>query len=97
MTAEAHILRRVLRIQNARGLHARASAKFVECVKGFKSDVRVSREGTTVGGDSIMGLMMLAASLGADIEVVIEGADAEKAMHAIETLVNAHFYDDDPL
>ena len=84
-------LKKTLTISNARGLHARASAKFVQCVEGFDADVRVSREGQTVGGTSIMGLMMLAASQGCSIKVSAKGADAQAAMDAIEALINDKF------
>ena len=70
-------VRMVLPITNERGLHARASAKFVECVEGFDAEVSVSRDGMTVTGDSIMGLLMLAASKGTEIEVTCDGAQAE--------------------
>lgn len=80
-------LRAELMIRNKRGLHARASAKFVKCAESFTAQVRVSREGQTVGGTSIMGLLMLAAGPGATILVEIEGADAEAAMAALTTLV----------
>jgi len=84
-------LERTLTITNKRGLHARASAKFVQCVERFNADVRVSREGYSVGGSSIMGLMMLAAGNGAQIEVTAEGPQAREAMAALEALVAGKF------
>jgi phosphocarrier protein len=78
---------RLLNIVNTRGLHARASAKFVQVAEQFDAEIRVSREGQTVPGTSIMGLMMLAASPGCCILVEAEGADAEAALTALEALV----------
>jgi phosphocarrier protein HPr len=82
---------RELAIVNQRGLHARASAKFVKCVEGFDANVTVSREGQTVPGTSIMGLMMLAASIGTSISVEASGPQAEEAMQALQNLVAAKF------
>ena len=86
---------RVMTIINQRGLHARASAKFVQTVEKFDAEVRVSRCGETVGGTSIMGLMMLAAGPGTTITVVSFGPEAEKAIAAIEALINRRFDEDD--
>ena len=85
---------RQFRICNSRGLHARASAKFVRCVEGFDADVRVSRDGQTVGGTSIMGLMMLAASCGTTIDVSARGPEADAVLDAIGTLVSNRFNED---
>jgi phosphocarrier protein len=82
---------RELAIVNKRGLHARASAKFVQTVERFDATVRVSRSGETVGGSSIMGLMMLAAGKGTTIHVEAEGADAEEALSALTALVENRF------
>jgi len=82
---------RVTRICNQRGLHARAAAKFVQCATGFSAAVTVMRDGTSVSGQSIMGLMMLAAAQGSDIEVRAVGADAEAAVAALCRLVEAGF------
>ncbi|WP_020186712.1 HPr family phosphocarrier protein [Methylopila sp. 73B] len=84
-----------LPIINKRGLHARASAKFVQVVERFNADVRVSRAGETVGGTSIMGLMMLAAAPGTTIHVEAKGADAGEAIEAIATLVANRFGEDE--
>ncbi|GBD47661.1 HPr family phosphocarrier protein [Methylopila sp. Yamaguchi] len=84
-----------LPIINKRGLHARASAKFVQVVERFNADVRVSRAGETVGGTSIMGLMMLAAAPGTTIYVEAKGADAEEAIEAIASLVANRFGEDE--
>jgi len=82
---------RVLPIINNKGLHARASAKFVQTSERFDADVKVSRCGETVGGQSIMGLMMLAAALGTTITVEVRGAEAAACMAAIEALVADKF------
>ena len=82
---------RKLEIQNIKGLHARASAKLVEVVESFDADAKVSKDGETTGGDSIMGLLMLAASIGTFIEVETSGAQAEELADAIENLVNDKF------
>ena len=84
-------LSRELLIINKRGLHARASAKFVQMVETFDARITVSKDGTTVGGTSIMGLMMLAASTGCSIEVSAEGHQAEEALNALEQLVANKF------
>jgi phosphocarrier protein len=86
---------RDLQIINQKGLHARASAKFVQTVERFDADVRVSRCGETVGGTSIMGLMMLAASPGTSIRVEAVGNDAAGVITALEELVGSRFGEDD--
>ena len=78
-------------IVNKRGLHARASAKFVQMVEGFDAQVTVSKDGMSVGGTSIMGLMMLAASTGCCIGVSAEGVQAGEALDALEALVANKF------
>jgi len=85
------VLVRVLPIINNKGLHARASAKFVQTVERFKSDVTVSRCGETVGGLSIMGLMMLAAARGTSVTVTAKGPDADACMAAIIALLADKF------
>jgi phosphocarrier protein HPr len=86
---------RVFTIRNKKGLHARASAKFVQTVEKFDADVRVTRGGETVGGTSIMGLMMLAAGPGTSITVTASGAESAQVMAALEALVGARFGEDD--
>ncbi|HMB48303.1 MAG TPA: HPr family phosphocarrier protein [Afifellaceae bacterium] len=81
----------MLTICNRRGLHARASAKFVKCAEQFASQITVSRDGQSVGGTSIMGLMMLAAAPGCTIEVSAEGPDAGDALKALTELVEGGF------
>jgi phosphocarrier protein HPr len=84
-------LTRELSIINQRGLHARASAKFVKCAESFDASVTVSRDGQTVPGTSIMGLMMLAASVGSSVTVETSGPQAQEAMLALEKLVADKF------
>lgn len=78
---------RLLEIVNERGLHARASHKFVLKVQEFDAIIRVEKDGMTVGGTSIMGLMMLAASKGSSIDIYSEGTEAEAALDGITALV----------
>ncbi len=81
----------VIDIVNDKGLHARASAKFVETVERFNAQAHVSRDGMEVSGDSIMGLMMLAAAKGTSIEVRCEGAEAAALAEALCALVSGRF------
>jgi phosphocarrier protein len=89
MTAEASV-----EITNERGLHARASAKFVKLAATFDAEVTVSREGATVDARSIMGLMMLAAGPGSQIVIHAEGAEADTAVAALTELVANRFEED---
>ncbi|ADH91645.1 Phosphotransferase system, phosphocarrier protein HPr [Ancylobacter novellus DSM 506] len=91
MTVTMTAVRRELAILNKRGLHARASAKFVQTVERFNAEVRVTRAGETVGGTSIMGLMMLAAAPGTSILVEASGPDAQAALEALDALVADRF------
>lgn len=84
-------LQRTLDIVNEKGLHARASAKFVECVERHDGLAWVTRDGQTVRGDSIMGLLTLGAAKGTTIDVKCEGSDAEELMSALEALVAGRF------
>jgi phosphocarrier protein len=86
---------RELPIVNKRGLHARASAKFVQCVERFDANVAVSRGGETVDGTSIMGIMTLAAARGTVITVAAEGRDSAAVMEALEALVASRFGEDE--
>lgn len=86
---------RILPIINKRGLHARASAKFVQTVERFGANVTVTRAGETVGGRSIMGLLTLGAAQGTTIAVVTDGEDAQAAMDAIEALLANRFGEDE--
>jgi phosphocarrier protein len=85
----------VLEIVNKKGLHARASAKFVQTVERFDADVRVTRAGETVGGTSIMGLMMLAAGPGTTITVDATGAEAAQVIEALAALVSGRFTEEE--
>ncbi len=85
------MVRRTLNIINKKGLHARASAKLVEVVEGFDATAEVSREGLCASGDSIMGLLMLAAADGTTIDVETSGPDAEALADALEALVADKF------
>lgn len=82
---------RKLDIRNEKGLHARASAKFVETVERFDADAEVTRDGMTVSGDSIMGLLMLAASRGTSIQVTTSGPQADALADALSALVENMF------
>ena len=88
------MIERQFQIVNEKGLHARASAKFVECVEGHEASAEVSKDGMTVSGDSIMGLLMLAASRGTSIDVRTTGAEAAKLADALEALVANRFGED---
>lgn len=82
---------KTLKIVNEKGLHARASAKLVEVVEGFDAQAEVSRDGLSASGDSIMGLLMLAASKGTSIDVQTSGPDAVALAEALEALVADRF------
>ena len=82
---------RTVEIINERGLHARASAKFVKLASGFDAEVTVSREGSSVDARSIMGLMMLAAGIGSTIDITAEGPEAAVAVAALAELVENRF------
>jgi phosphocarrier protein len=87
-------VRTIASIVNKRGLHARASAKFVETASKFQSEVTVTKDDNSVSGRSIMGLMMLGASLGTTVELSAEGPDAKAAIEALAALIAAKFYED---
>lgn len=84
-------VRAEMAICNQRGLHARASAKFVKTASEFDAEIHVSKDGTTVDARSIMGLLMLGAGIGSSIEVKAEGSDAEAAISALSDLVARRF------
>jgi phosphocarrier protein HPr len=88
---------RILKIVNEKGLHARASAKFVGVVEKFKdlAAIKVTRGDETVSGDSIMGLMMLGAGIGTSITVTATGPQAEQAIAALDQLVSSRFGEDE--
>ena len=81
-------------IINVKGLHARASARFVEVVEAHDAQATVRRDGLSAAGDSIMGLLMLAASMGTTIEVETKGSEAEKLADALATLIGDRFGED---
>ncbi|MFO1150125.1 MAG: HPr family phosphocarrier protein [Alsobacter sp.] len=82
---------RELQIVNKKGLHARATAKFVQCAEGFEAAIQVTRCGETVGGTSIMGILTLGAGIGTTITVSAVGSDAEQAVEALAALVANRF------
>lgn len=84
-------LERVVQITNKRGLHARASAKFVTLASGQAATIEVAKDGSRVAGTSIMGLMMLGAAMGDEITISAAGKDAERALTALVELVEAKF------
>ena len=92
---EGPLVTRVLPITNKRGLHARASAKFVQVAERFEAAITVTRSGETVGATSIMGLMMLAAGNGSSVTVEARGSDAEAAVAALAELVASRFGEDE--
>ena len=87
----ATVAARELAITNQRGLHARASAKFVKCAEAFDAEITVTRDGMSVPATSIMGLMMLGAAMGTSIMVEATGAQAEDAIEALAQLVESKF------
>jgi phosphocarrier protein len=86
---------REMHIVNRKGLHARATAKFVQCVDRFQAEIKVTRCGETVGGDSIMGILTLGAGMGTTITVSALGEQAEAALDAIAELVAGRFGEDE--
>jgi len=84
-------MRRELTITNSLGLHARATAKFVKCAEGFDADIRVTRDGQTVPGTSMLGLLMLAAHCGSTIGIEASGPEAAEAIAALERLLADKF------
>ena len=87
-------MKQFLNITNEKGLHARASAKLVEVVEGFNADALIEHDGQTAAGDSIMGLLMLAAAKGSTIEVTTSGRDADALGSALADLVSNKFGED---
>jgi phosphocarrier protein HPr len=87
-------IEKTVTIVNQRGLHARAAAKFVKLAGEFSSEIEVTKDGETVSGRSIMGLMMLAASTGSTIHLSAQGEDASAALESIVLLVESKFNED---
>jgi phosphocarrier protein len=85
------VIKKTVRINNKLGLHARASAKLTKLAAGFRSEVFMSRNGRRVNAKSIMGVMMLAAGLGTDVEIEIDGEDEAQAMQALVALIGDKF------
>lgn len=85
---------RVVKIVNAKGLHARASAKFVQCAAKFDAEVSVSKDGSSVAGTSIMGLMMLGAGIGSELSISAQGPNATGVLDALQTLIDSKFGED---
>lgn len=83
----AHVLRRRVTVVNRRGLHARAAARFVNVAEQFVADIEVARDNMVVSGTSIMGLMMLAAAAGSELEIRASGREARPALDALAALV----------
>lgn len=92
---ETQTASRDLAIINRKGLHARATAKFVHCVEGYDAEVRVTRCGETVGGLSIMGILTLGAAQGSTITVSASGPDAERVVEALASLLADRFGEDE--
>ncbi len=86
--------RRIVDIVNERGLHARASARFVKLAGSFDAEIQVAREGQSVDARSIMGLMMLAAGIGSSVEISADGPEADAALEALCALVANRFDED---
>ncbi|MEO5336587.1 MAG: HPr family phosphocarrier protein [Magnetospirillum sp. WYHS-4] len=91
MNGDEGTLRRSATIRNQRGLHARAAAKFAKLAGNFQAEIQVSRNGTSVSGVSIMGLMMLAAAIGVEIDLEARGPQAQGALDALVALIDARF------
>ena len=83
--------RKTIKINNRLGLHARAAAKFVQIASGFQAEINVTSANREVSGKSIMGIMMLAAGKGSEIEITTIGPDEDEAMTALENLINDRF------
>ena len=85
---------RIVTIVNSKGLHARASAKFVQCAAKFDARVTVTKESSSVSGTSIMGLMMLGAGKGSEVAIAADGRQAREALDALEALLSSKFGED---
>ena len=91
---DGNIFKCIAVIANRRGLHARAAAKFVKLATGFDAEITVSKRGQTVSGRSILGLMMLAAGPGTEIEIAAVGREAEEAIETLRRIIEARFEED---
>jgi phosphocarrier protein HPr len=92
--AAAATAKRVVKICNQKGLHARAAARFVKAAHGFDAEIWVRKNGTVVSGRSIMGLMMLAAASGAELQISAAGPEADSAVETLARLVECKFDED---
>ncbi len=90
------MIKKFVKITNKDGLHARPAAHLVKVAGRFDSDIKIYKDGLEVNGKSIMGVMMLAAEPGSELEFVIDGPDEEQAMKAILDLIKNNFYEDQP-
>lgn len=88
------MIKKVFQISNRLGLHARPAALLVKTAGKFKSSIQFAKDGYVVNGKSIMGVMTLAAEPGSEIEIIIEGADAQEALEAIAEIIENNFYED---
>ena len=88
-------LSRNIEIINKLGMHARAAAKFVKLASSFSSNIEIERKGRRVNGKSIMGVMMLAASMGSEVTIYADGDDAEESLDKLEQLINNRFDEDE--
>lgn len=95
LNRDGEVLRRTAVIANRRGLHARAAAKFVKLAAGFDAAVTVTKRGTTVSGRSILGLMMLGAGPGTEIEIAAAGKEAKEAIEVLANIITAGFDEED--
>ena len=91
---EGEVYRCTAVISNRRGLHARAAAKFVKLARGFDAEVSVIKRGQTVSGRSILGLMMLAAGPGTELEITAVGREAKEAIEVLSSIITAKFEED---
>jgi phosphocarrier protein HPr len=85
------MIKTTITISNKLGLHARASAKLTKLAGGYRSDIHLSRNGRRVNAKSIMGVMMLAAGMGSEVEIEVDGADEHEAMSALRGLIESKF------
>ena len=85
------MIRKKITIKNKLGLHARPCSMFVKTASNFRSEIKLEKDDMLVNGKSIMGVMMLAAEYGSEIEILIEGVDAEEALETLEALINRGF------
>lgn len=92
---EGEVLRCTAVIANRRGLHARAAAKFVKLAAGFDAEITVTKRGTSVSGRSILGLMMLGAGPGTELEIAAVGREADEAITVLRNIIEARFDEDD--